>query len=239
VHELSPDNEFVSYRIRRNARARRIILRVDRGQVVVTAPPRAAVAEIAVFVAGHREWLRGAIARARADLAPPLVIGDQIPLLNSWLVLEAGPVRSARRREDRLVIARGAPLDAQVERWYRGVARKHFMQLMDLWAPRIGVAPTGFAVRGQRSRWGSASARGTISINWRLVMAPPEVASYVMVHELVHLVDMNHSPAFWARVAAHWPGYRAERDWLHAHGARLLSGPHARAADAGDVRAVG
>ena len=77
-------------------------------------------------------------------------------------------------------------------------------------------------VRDQRTRWGSASARGTISLNWRLSLVPPNVAVYVVVHELCHLVEMNHSPAFWALVEGHLPGYRERRRWLRAHGGAIL-----------------
>jgi predicted metal-dependent hydrolase len=239
VHQVALGSERVGYRIRRHTRARRITMRVIGGEVVVTAPIRTALGDITAFVESQGGWLTAALARGRADVAAPIVIGDQIPLLGDWLGVGEGAVRRARRIDDRLVVARGVTIDAQIERWYRGVAREHFAQLMDLWAPQIGVEPARLVVRGQRSRWGSASVHKTISINWRLVMAPPEVAEYVMVHELVHLVHMNHAPAFWARVAIHWPTHPAERAWLGTHGARLLSGPHPRVRDAGDVCAVG
>lgn len=105
----------------------------------------------------------------------------------------------------------------------RRAARAPLVALVDRWAPVVGVVPQRVVVRAQRTRWGSASTRGTVSLNWRLVLTPPEVAEYVVVHELCHLVQMNHSPAFWALVEKHLPGYRGPRAWLREHGHAILT----------------
>jgi len=90
-------------------------------------------------------------------------------------------------------------------------------------AEALGVRYARIAIRGQRTRWGSCSSRGTLSFNWRLALAPPSVLDYVVVHELCHLREPNHSPRFWALVAERRPGWRADRDWLREHGEELLA----------------
>ncbi len=85
----------------------------------------------------------------------------------------------------------------------------------------VGASPRRVVVRNQRSRWGSCSARGTISLNWRLVQAPPEVRDYLIVHELMHLRQMNHSPRFWDLVAAACPDYQRRERWLDDHATLL------------------
>jgi len=222
-----PDGTRQAYRIRRHRGARRISLRVSDGALVVTAPPHVGAGEIQAAVERGRDWVAAALCESRARTPDPLEFGDRIPLLGAPVWLAAGTGRGARVVGDRLVVPADAPIGPAVEAWYRRVARTHFAGVMDAWAPRIGVAPARLAVRDQRSRWGSASATGTISINWRLVMAPPEVGEYVMVHELAHLIHMDHSPAFWACVGAHWPSHRTERAWLRHHGPRLMAGPQA------------
>ena len=193
----------------------------------MSAPAHVGTAEIRAAIEHRREWIARALADARALAPKPLAFGDRIPLLGDWVALAPGTRRGAHRIGDRLVVSPGAALGPPVDAWYRRTARAHFRVLMESWAPRIGVAPTSLSVRDQRSRWGSASATGSISINWRLAMAPPEVGEYVMVHELVHLRYMDHSPIFWACVEDHWPEHRRERAWLRRHGPQLMSGPRA------------
>jgi predicted metal-dependent hydrolase len=90
-------------------------------------------------------------------------------------------------------------------------------------AAALGVRYNRIALRDQRSRWGSCSSRGTLSFNWRLVLAPHDVLDYVVVHEVCHLVEHHHGPAFWRLLGRRRPGYRAQKEWLDAHGWELLA----------------
>ena len=92
---------------------------------------------------------------------------------------------------------------------------------LDYYAPRIGRVPGRIAIREQKSRWGSCSSKGNLNFNWKLIMAPPEVLDYVVVHELCHLYEFNHSPRFWALVAAQMPDYEVWKKWLKTHGEDL------------------
>jgi predicted metal-dependent hydrolase len=105
----------------------------------------------------------------------------------------------------------------------RRTARALVTEVAEDEARALGVRYERIAIRGQRTRWGSCSSRGTLSFNWRLALAPRSVLDYVVVHELCHLREPNHSPRFWALVAERRPGWRADRDWLREHGAELLA----------------
>ncbi|HWH15419.1 MAG TPA: SprT family zinc-dependent metalloprotease [Miltoncostaeaceae bacterium] len=209
----------VPYRLVRSARARGVRIRVQAGRVTVSAPPRTPVRRIEALLHERRDWLADALARAPAP--PPLLTGASVPLLGGRLVIDAAA--GLRPGEDPAVAA---------ERILRARARLHLSGLVQTWAPRLGVEPRRVVVRGQRARWGSASGRGEISLNWRLMMAPPEVGEYVVVHELAHLVHMDHGPRFWALVRRHLPGMDEPREWLRRHGGPLLDGPAAAAAAA-------
>ena len=90
------------------------------------------------------------------------------------------------------------------------------------WAARMDVLPTGIRITAARTRWGSCSSRGTLSFNWKLYLAAPECLDYVVVHELCHLVHMDHSPTFWAEVERIMPDYCTWKKWLRDNGDTLV-----------------
>jgi predicted metal-dependent hydrolase len=105
----------------------------------------------------------------------------------------------------------------------RIAARELFSALAEEEAERLGVAYRRIRIGDQRTLWGSCSSAGTLSFNWRLVLAPLEVLEYVVVHELCHLRIPNHSKRFWTLVERWRPDWRDERDWLRKHGPELLA----------------
>ena len=90
------------------------------------------------------------------------------------------------------------------------------------YAPLIGVNFASLTIRSQKSRWGSCSAKGNLNFNCLLMLTPPEVRDYVVVHELCHRIEMNHSPAFWALVEKTLPHYRVQKQWLKENGTALI-----------------
>lgn len=102
-------------------------------------------------------------------------------------------------------------------------AREIVLALAEKEAARIGVTFERIRIGGQRTLWGSCSPRGTLSFNWRLVLAPLEVLDYVVVHELCHLRVLDHSRRFWQLVEGRRPAWREQRDWLRDYGAELLA----------------
>ena len=97
------------------------------------------------------------------------------------------------------------------------VALRRIRERLNYYIPRIGRAPGRITIREQKSRWGSCSQKGNLNFNWKLIMAPPQALDYVVVHELCHLYEFNHSPRFWSLVAAQMPDYEVWKKWLKAH----------------------
>jgi predicted metal-dependent hydrolase len=124
-----------------------------------------------------------------------------------------------RRQVPRLGLERLAVSESEA----RVAARELLSALAEQEAGRVGVAYRRIRIGGQRTLWGSCSPRGTLSFNWRLVLAPLAVAEYVVLHELCHLRVPNHSRSFWALVDQYRPRWRDERAWLREHGAELLA----------------
>lgn len=105
----------------------------------------------------------------------------------------------------------------------RRAARELVGMVADEEAAALGVAFRQVQIRDQRTRWGSCSSRGTLSFNWRLVLAPFDVLDYVVVHEVCHLLQPNHSARFWRLVGERRPEWRVQREWLRSYGAELLA----------------
>lgn len=109
-----------------------------------------------------------------------------------------------------------------MEAWYRAQARWHLTGRIDHFARQHGFVYNSLRINGARTRWGSCNAqRGSLNFTWRLVMAPPEIVDYVVVHELCHLKHPNHSPDFWAEVEGILPDYKQRRKWLKENGLKL------------------
>jgi hypothetical protein len=131
-----------------------------------------------------------------------------------------GWIEEQRRRQvPRLGLERLAVSESAA----RTGARELVSALAEDEAERLGVAYRRIRIGGQRTLWGSCSPKGTLSFNWRLVLAPAEVLDYVVVHEVCHLRVPNHSPRFWELVEQRRPHWRVQRDWLRDHGPELLA----------------
>lgn len=106
-------------------------------------------------------------------------------------------------------------------KWYRVQARRVFQERVNYYSSKLKVSPNRIAIKDQKSRWGSCSSKGNINLNYRLIMAPIEIIDYVIVHELCHLVHLNHSKEFWALVKEISPNYLKYKEWLKNNGNML------------------
>lgn len=111
---------------------------------------------------------------------------------------------------------------AALEQRYIAAAKEYFPKRVAYFNQFTGGSYNRITIRDQKTRWGSCSAKGTLSFNWRLMLAPPSIPDYVIVHELCHLTYMNHSAAFWNKVESVYPDYRGARKWLKDHGHELI-----------------
>jgi predicted metal-dependent hydrolase len=230
---IEVDGEEFPIAYQRSDRARRYRLFVDRqGRPRVTIPRRGTRREAEQFAQRQSRWLaeqlRRFAARARTDTAwragtEILLRGAAVPIV---LKADSGRPVVLIGTTVRFALAQAADLAEDlrpaIERVLRAVAASELPARIAELAARHGSTVRKVSIRNQRSRWGSCSRRGAISLNWRLVQAPPAVLDYVIVHELMHLREMNHSARFWALVEAVCPDFRDSERWLKAHGPSLL-----------------
>ncbi len=183
------------------------------------APERAAAAAVHEL----RPWIERRLSDAQEVLARIAERAGTVPYLGTPLELVPEPGRTrVHRRGERLLVPAGDAATPALERFYRRAARAEIAPRLDCATALAGSSYQDLSIRGQRTRWGSCSAGGHMSFNWRLLLAPERVLDYVVWHEVCHLQILDHSPCFWELVERHWPSYREERAWLSANGATLV-----------------
>jgi len=227
----SPVNETVTLpggptrvQWRRNARARRISLRIDPGEgmVVVTLPLRAGRRAGMALLMTHADWVTDRIARL------PRVIrfgdGESIPIDGKPCRIRHVPqARGAAWLADGELYVTGAAefLCRRVTDFLRAEARRRFTTQVAAKTEAAALRARRVVVKDTSSRWGSCAPDGSIALCWRLIMAPDFVQDYVVAHEVAHLRHMNHGPRFWELVARLTPHTSTAMRWLRDEGARL------------------
>ncbi len=219
---LLPGLPPIEITLRRSARTRRFSLRISRvdGRVTLTLPPRAREAEAMAFAQGQEGWIRRSL--AAMPVGAVVGVGSVVPVEGRMLTVVVGPGRVVRIEGDVLVVpGDAARAGVRVGAFLKALARTRLAAASDRYGGLVGRRFTRLSLRDPRSRWGSCTADGALMYSWRLVMAPPDVLDYVAAHEVAHLVEMNHSPAFWDVVARLRPDWKVQRDWLRAEGGAL------------------
>ncbi len=212
----------------RNPRARRYLLRLrPDGTARVTIPRGGSTAEARQFVQRQVAWLEREWQRLQARPRKPAVwqVGTEILLRGEAVRIEIGAGDQADTvrcgSESVRVSDPYADLRPAIEDHLRRLAMRELPPHLLALAARHGLTVRRITIRSQKSRWGSCSQRGTISLNWRLIQTPAHVRDYICLHELMHLRQMNHSPRFWREVGSVCPDYRMAERWLKEHSGLL------------------
>lgn len=222
----------VSYTLRTSARARWVSAsaRPHTG-IVVTAPPRATAGQVDTFLHRYERWLARQAAWLRTwegRVPHRWPFGPTLPYLGVDHAVDV--VRAAQDAVElpgggrwRVRVRRNdaASVRRLLKRWYLEQAQRWCTARASSWARRMGVDFWRVRIGDQRSRWGTCSATGALTFNFRLAMMPLPVLEYVIVHELCHRRYLCHEEHFWRLLARYQPEYRASIAWLRAHGAWL------------------
>jgi predicted metal-dependent hydrolase len=212
-----------------------VVVRPD-GRVEVHAPKRSSPSEIRNVVEEFRPWIerkrREALDRIRRLRARRFDDGDEVPYLGGTLRLrlhetDGAPTQAVVRDGAALQVSippdlkpesRRAVVRFAVHRWLLDAAREVFHRRHVAMSRVVGDSAKRVVIKSMRSRWGSCGPDRLMNLNWRLVLAPERVIDYVLVHELTHIEEPNHSAAFWRKVARSCAHYEESRDWLRVHG---------------------
>lgn len=221
------------YALRRSKRAKNIRITVGGDGVVLTLPERVAERHGHAFIEERADWINRTLAKIEAtdEIVASRSLGDgsTVPFLGAELVLRLldGPSGRVTLKPAsgelwvRVPDWRRETVAAALERWYRRQAKEIFTERLNACAARNGTSYERVTIRDQKTRWGSCSTSGTVSFNWRLLLAPESVLDYVVEHEAAHIEVRDHSSRFWALMDERVPDWRESRLWLKRHGASL------------------
>jgi predicted metal-dependent hydrolase len=210
--------------IRTNRKTIALIIQKD-GTLLVRAPIRVSQKKIESFIEEKSGWIhekQGIALKARQKLGQRNYSdGDKYLFQGRSYQLEiVSKSSSPLSLNNRFILDKRyhSRAESAFTAWYRLEARICFIQRTECLAARFGYQYNQIRISSARTRWGSCSSNGNLCFTWRLVMAPPKVIDYVIVHELAHLVEHNHSRTFWDRVKSHMPDYQKHRRWLKENG---------------------
>ena len=226
--EARIDGRAVAVAVRVSARARNYRLSVPHhGGPVLTVPRHGRWSEAEAFLKRQTGWLAARLKRAVAPVA--FADGSVVPVRGlNHLIVATGKVRG-QVQETTIDGAPALLVPGDVEHrarrltdWLKAEAQLDLDARVAVHAKRLRVIAKSIRLRSQSTRWGSCASSGRLNFNWRLILAPPFVLDYVAAHEVAHLVEMNHSAAFWSAVEKTLPEMTRGRAWLKAHGRELM-----------------
>lgn len=214
----------ISYTLKRSAKRRSIGLRIDDKGLTVSMPLRASERWLHEVLQDRANWVVDKLDgwQARRPLEQAWAEGEFIPYLGEQLTLRVMPgLCAAQQQGDELQLslrgeASAVRIERAVMRWYRQQAMALFTGRIAHYAPLLKVSPQEIKLSAAKRQWGCCTSRGTIRLNWQLIKLPGYLTDYVVVHELAHLREMNHSLAFWQVVASVCPDYAKLRRELKA-----------------------
>lgn len=226
VSSIDLSGKIISYTVRRSFRARhaRLEIRPDTGLTVII-PRRYSAHDVEELLHLKSGWILKTFGKNLRQ-HPLLNLhnardGDKIPYLGRNIELSVQPSREKSAMlsmsGDRLLVGagpKGDHVDALLESWYHYRAEILFERKIKEFSSIMGIRYGRLSIRSQKTRWGSCSRSGTICLNWKLVLVPEPVIDYVVIHEIAHIKEMNHSQRFWQLVSRYCPDYKKYRRFL-------------------------
>ena len=212
--------------VRESSKAKRLTLRLypeAGGTVVLTLPLFHSKKQVLRFIEQSKPWLEKQMIKSFPKLV--YVEGMVLPILGKHYELRHKSSKAFRSwwGDDHLLIhAPAEKFGLLVQKSLQHIAKQFLQERTTFYAKQLEKQVNRITLRDTRSRWGSCSANGNISYSWRLIFAPEQVADYVCAHEVVHLIEMNHSPQFWQMVENFCPDYKKLRHWLRQNGKSLF-----------------
>lgn len=214
------NNSVPSYTLVRSKRKTLALVIDDEGKLIARAPLKMSEKRIAAFVKQKRNWIHASQERVRVahELYPPLTLedGSSLPFLGESHVIVRNDVATITLSDTTLRLPWNTTEDDLIV-WMKRKAKQDLQKRVRSYADLMQLEYAQVRISSARTRWGSCSAKNSLSFTWRLIMCPPEIIDYLVVHELSHIQHKNHGEEFWRQVGSVLPDYKKRRTWLKEH----------------------
>jgi predicted metal-dependent hydrolase len=208
-----------------------LALQIKAGELIVRAPLKLPKSDIDKFIASKESWIADKLAQSKEKLeqqkAFSLTYGDKLLFRGQELTIEAGRANSKPGIDGNTIYLppdlNSDKIRDACKRLCRRLAKEHISKRVELISHHMGVTPSAIKITSARTRWGSCSSKKSINFSWLLIMADDDAIDYVIVHELAHITEMNHSKRFWAIVEKVLPDYRLRKARLKELQKRLIA----------------
>ena len=222
--------------IKRTSRQGSVGFRLSSGKVVILAPKDISASQISLILESKRHLILDKLeAQDRVTSQTPVMsqverrylCGERFAYLGGELVIKVNKGRpgacfvDAKKINVNVLNTKPDLVRNALVLWYKQQAQKHIEQRISYFAPIVGAWPKAIEIKTYKARWGSCTSKGLVQFNWKIMMAPPTVVDSVVVHELCHLLHMNHGPEFWGQVMRVCPAYQDAKQWLKNEGRNL------------------
>ena len=215
----------MEYTLNISKRVKRASIKVIESQVVVTAPPIHCKQELHLFVLNHKNWIEKQLKHQDKLSAiknqQRFEDGGQFRYLGELLTIRSADIKNTTLIEKSLNIPRGADIKLEVYEWLQTQALSILENKTIKYAKILNVKVKQIQLGKFKSKWGSAHPDGTIKYSWLIIQAPEKIIEYLVIHEVAHLIEMNHSKKFWAIVAKLCPTYKERKTWLRQQSQKL------------------
>lgn len=232
--EITLGDQIIPYKIRRSPKAKNVRLRVSEEKgLEVVVPENNQLTNIQGFLYQKETWILSKLKLMEENVAQKRAAQEDALFIIRYLgkdyrvvmILDnSSPIRVELKGEKAFLTLpqnREELLRQVIDAWYRWAAKSLFEERVSFWSERMNVSYNTIFVKNQKTRWGSCSKQQNISLNLRIIMAPFEVVDYIIIHELAHLKEMNHSKRFWQVVQDFCPDYKKHLAWLKKYGPGL------------------
>ena len=225
------NDKVISYRLERKKRKTVSIKITDDAELIVSAPLQLSSEKITDIVRDKAKWIISKIqlmeaSKNKNDSIESLKLLGQNYKLNTYDTQNKSIKVKFNSNEFQVYAPselenRGTYIREVLTKWYKAQASKIYKERTEYYSKMLKVHPNRITIKEQKTRWGSCSSKGNLNFNWRVIMAPIEVVDYLVLHELCHLIHMNHSKDFWNLVESILPNYKKYKEWLTVNGSSL------------------